>query len=96
MNFKPKFEKKKDSDGTSTVKKYDPINNLEKLRDCKVFMVSGGADFVVPATTNENLLKSYEERFGSQEQLSLKIYPDAKHQITEEMWRDVLAFISKI
>ncbi len=72
-------------------KKYDPIHNLGKLRGCEVFMISGDADYVVPATTNENLLQAYKDRFGSTEGLSLKIYPDAKHQITEEMWGDVVA-----
>lgn len=76
--------------------KYDPIHNVEKLKGCSAFLISGGDDLVVPSSTNEELLKRVEERFGKRENFIMRIYSEARHEITKSMWSDILDWIESI
>ncbi len=76
--------------------KYDAVHNLDKLANRSVFLISGGDDFIVPATTNKCLLEHVEQQFGKRDNFILKIYPEAKHEITKAMWVDILEWVAAV
>lgn len=76
-------------------RKYDAVHNLENFADCSAFLISGGDDFIVPATTNKQFLQLVEDRFGKRDDFFIKIYPGAAHEVTRPMWSDILSWVSK-
>lgn len=89
------FEKNLPIGMNEAFQKYEPINNLEKLKGCEIFLISGGKDFVVPSTTNEKLIENYRNRYESQENITLKLYPEATHEVSRAMWTDILDWLEK-
>ena len=76
------------------VKKYDPINNTNKIKDRPILMINGDKDEIVPKICNQNFYNKIIPLYKDKSLIKLSLYP-TKHTINESMYNEAICWFEK-
>lgn len=77
------------------INEIDPLNNLELLKDRKIFMLHGNKDGVVSIESQRYFLTEAKPVYSNQSLVKLIEYHNVNHHITTGMMEDSIAWLYK-
>ncbi len=78
------------------IKRYDPINNVERFRSVALLLLNGEIDDLIPLECARSLYEALRPQYqASRDRLKMKVYPGVGHEYTLEMLDDSVEWLKR-
>jgi len=78
------------------IKRYDPINNVQRFRTIPLLLLNGELDDLIPLECAQSLYEALKPQYqATPERLKMKVYPGVGHEYTHEMEDEAVDWLKR-